>query len=197
MRRSGIQQLFIGAESGSPQVLEHMLKDIKAEHMTTVNKKLMDADIIPVYSFMAGLPGETRENVEQTLDMMVRLKEDNPQAKMYKVSLFVPFPGTEYFDRVKAMGNVFPDNLADWAVYDYDHVNLSYLTDDFRAYLDKIAELSAFIDVEGKTDGVLAILAKAYSKVAVGRVKRRSFKLMPEMAIIKFARSMQKVSVGK
>src|SRR5690606_26088620 len=77
MRRSGIKQLFIGAESGSPEVLKDMLKDIRAEHIREVNKKLRDADISPVYSFMAGLPGETPEQVEQTLDLMIRLKEEN------------------------------------------------------------------------------------------------------------------------
>jgi radical SAM superfamily enzyme YgiQ (UPF0313 family) len=170
-----------------------MLKDIRAEHIPVVNKKLMDADIDPVYSFMAGLPGETPEQVEMTLDLMIRLKEENPNAKLYKLALYVPFPGTTYFERVRQMGQVYPDNLVDWGDYDYDHVNLTYLTDELRSYLEKVAELSAFIDVEGKIGGVLAPVARAYSKVAIRRCKKRRFKFVPEMAAIKLARSLQRV----
>jgi len=158
-----------------------------------VNQKLKEADIVPVYSFMAGLPDETRADVEMTLDLMVRLKEENRNAKLYKMSLFVPFPGTEYFDRVKQMGNVFPGSLDEWGAYDYDTVNLSYLTADTRAYLEKVSELSGFIDVDDKVGPFLAPLARAYSRIAIGRCKRRSFRFVPEMAAIKIARSLQRV----
>jgi len=192
MRKSGIQQLFIGAESGSPQVLKDMLKDIKADHIPNVNRKLYEADISPVYSFMAGMPGETEDDIQRTLELMIQLKDENPLAKLYKVCIFVPFPGTEYFERAKKMGNKFPERFEDWGDYDYDHINLSYLSKDFRQYLERVSALSAFIDVDGKIRGVLAPAVKAYSKVARWRCRTRNFKLMPEMHLINFARYMQR-----
>ncbi|MBI4557224.1 MAG: B12-binding domain-containing radical SAM protein [Candidatus Hydrogenedentes bacterium] len=193
VRRAGIKQLFIGTESGSPQVLKDMMKDITVDQVLVANQKLRDADIVPVYSFMAGIPGETPSDVEMTLDLMIRLKEENPKAKLYKMCLFVPFPGTEYFDRVKQMGNRFPEKLEDWGTFDYDHVNLSYLTDDFRKYLAKVSELSGFVDVDGKMSGMLAPFVHLYSKIAVMRCKKRQFNWMPEMAAIRLARAWQRV----
>ncbi|MEW6605997.1 MAG: radical SAM protein [bacterium] len=134
MRRAGVEQIFVGVESGSDRVLNSIYKDIKVEQVLEINRNLRDAGIIPVYSFMAGLPGETRLEVEQTLELMVRLREENPQAKLYKLSLFVPMPGTDLFERCKEMGNEFPQRLEDWSNYDYDHVNLTYLSDEHRKF---------------------------------------------------------------
>ena len=192
MRKAGIEQLFIGMESGSPRVLERIHKDIKVEQVFEVNRKLKDAGIIPVYSFMVGLPDETRHDVELTLDLMMRLKETNPQAKLYKMSLYIPFPGTSLFEQCVKIGNVFPDQLEDWTDYDYSHINLTYLTSAYRRFLEKVSELSGFLDVEDKVKGPLKHVVKAYSKVAVRRCKSRWFGVMPEMAVIQLIRSRQR-----
>jgi radical SAM superfamily enzyme YgiQ (UPF0313 family) len=189
MAQAGIEQLFIGVESGSPAVLKAMLKDITVDQVLAVNEKLKDSGIIPVYSFMGGLPGETRQDVAMTLDLMMRLKDANPRARFYKLALYTPFPGTAFYEQCIAMGNVFPQKFQDWATHDYDHTNLTWLDDDFRRFLADVSQLSGFLDVTDKVAGPLAIAARAYSKVAAIRCRRRWFRWMPEMALIRLMRS--------
>jgi anaerobic magnesium-protoporphyrin IX monomethyl ester cyclase len=197
MAGAGIEQLFIGVESGSPAVLKAMLKDITVEQVLAVNEKLRDTRVMPVYSFMAGLPGETRQDVEMTLDLMMRLKDTNPRARFYKLALYTPFPGTALFDQCIAMGNVFPRRLEDWAAYDYDHINLTWLNDGFRRFLDDVSQLSGFLDVTDKVTGPLAIAAKAYSKVAAIRCRQRWFGWMPEIALIRLMRSRHRATAAQ
>ena len=191
MRDSGIKTLFVGTEAGSDVTLKEMLKDITTEQVLEVNHRLAKVGIQAVYSFMAGMPGESEEQVMETLSFMLRLKLDNPGALLYKVCLFVPFPGTEYFNRAESMGCKFPQTLEGWGSHDYNHVNLSYLSPKFKKFLQKAEEVSAFIDVEGKINGIFKPVAKAYSKVARYRIRNKAYSFMPELGLIKAARSFQ------
>ena len=193
IRVAGIEQIFVGVESGSDRVLSSITKDFKVQHVLEVNHKLRKAGIIPVYSFMVGMPDETREDVERTLELMVRLRDENPQAKMYKMSLFVPMPGTRLYEYCcKNSEADFPKRLEEWSTYDYDHVNLSYLTEEQKKFLVRASEISGFIDVKGKTSDLLNLAVGLYSKIARLRVKHHWLNWMPEIAIIRFARSMQR-----
>jgi radical SAM superfamily enzyme YgiQ (UPF0313 family) len=192
MRKAGVEQIFIGVESGSPEVLRDMRKGISPGQVIAVNLRLREHGISPVFSFMAGLPGETPEDIGMTLDLMMRLKRDNPGAKMYKMGLFVPFPGTDYCRRCSESGSRLPERLEDWGRYDYDHANIDYLSPEFRAYLERVSELSGFIDVDGKISGLAAPLVRAYAAVARWRCSNRRFGWMPEMRLIRRARARQR-----
>jgi anaerobic magnesium-protoporphyrin IX monomethyl ester cyclase len=188
---AGIKTLFVGTESGSDITLKAMKKDITTQQVLQVNQRLAKVGIKAVYSFMAGMPGETESEVRETLAFMLRLKRENPGALLYKVCLFVPFPGTEYFDRAVEMGCKFPDSFEGWGQFDYNHVNLSYLTPGFKDFLHRAEEISAFIDVDGKASGVVDLAARAYSKVAHRRIDKQMYGFMPELGLIKAARAFQ------
>ncbi|HEX9092898.1 MAG TPA: radical SAM protein, partial [Coriobacteriia bacterium] len=78
LRRAGFQKLFIGVESGSDEVLRIMGKDTTVEQVRRVNVRLREAGIVPVYSFMLGLPGETTRHMRSTLALMLELVERYP-----------------------------------------------------------------------------------------------------------------------
>lgn len=190
MRDAGIQTLFVGTEAGSDETLKQMLKDINTEQVLEVNRRLAKVGIRAVYSFMAGMPDETPEAVAETLAFMGRLKAENPGAMLHKVNLFVPFPGTAYFTRAVELGCVFPETLEGWGAYDYDHVNLSYITPEFRDFLRRAESISAFLDVEGKTGRMTAPFARLYQKVASWRVRRKAYRFVPELRLLQAARSL-------
>jgi radical SAM superfamily enzyme YgiQ (UPF0313 family) len=191
MYDAGIKTLFVGTESGSDTTLKAMLKDITTTQVLEVNHRLAKVGIKAVYSFMAGMPGETESEVMETLDFMLKLKRENPGAMLYKVCLFVPFPGTAYFDRAEKMGCRFPTSFEGWGEFDYNHVNLSYLSPAFKDFLQRAEEISAFIDVDGKGSPLVNLIARAYSRLAHSRIDRRSYRFMPELGIIKAARALQ------
>jgi len=191
MYDAGIKTLFVGTEAGSDITLKLMKKDIKTQQVLEVNRRLAKVGIKAVYSFMAGMPDETEAEVMETLQFMLRLKRENPGAMLYKVCLFVPFPGTEYFERAEKMGCQFPKSFEGWGNFDYNHVNLSYLSPAFKEFLHRAEEISAFIDVDGKATGIVDLVARAYSVVAQRRIDRQSYRFMPELGLIKAARAFQ------
>ncbi|OGW84336.1 MAG: hypothetical protein A2987_06885, partial [Omnitrophica bacterium RIFCSPLOWO2_01_FULL_45_10] len=81
MKHAGAHSLKFGAESGSQRILDLMQKGMKTEHIIATNLRCKKYGIIPVFSLMIGYPTETFEDVDKTIDIMSRLKRDNPQAK--------------------------------------------------------------------------------------------------------------------
>jgi anaerobic magnesium-protoporphyrin IX monomethyl ester cyclase len=191
MRDAGIKTLFVGTEAGSDETLKLMLKDINTEQVLEVNRRLAKVGIRAVYSFMAGMPDESEENVMETLAFMAQLKAENPGAMLYSVNLFVPFPGTHYFKRAEELGCTFPESLAGWGSFDYGQVNLTYLTPEMRKFLERAEGVSAFLDVDGKTGALIAPFVRAYAAIARMRVKARAYSFMPELPFIRAARALR------
>lgn len=95
--RAGLETAWLGAESGSQKVLDAMNKGLKVEE-TREAVRLLRADGVRVGLFLQyGYLGETREDVDRTLAMVVDLLPDE-----IGVSVSYPLPGTPFFEQVKA-----------------------------------------------------------------------------------------------
>jgi len=72
LRDSGAQSLFIGIESGSEAVRDHMGKKFSNADIDHVMHKLQRYGIHCTWLLIIGYPTETREDFDQTLDMLRR-----------------------------------------------------------------------------------------------------------------------------
>jgi anaerobic magnesium-protoporphyrin IX monomethyl ester cyclase len=115
LRRQGIVGIFFGVESGSEKILRLINKGITPEMVILLNRKLREAGIKPHYSFMAGFPGETKADLEKTMDLIGRLKRDNPRAVIWKLNSYTPYPGTALFEVALQEGFVPPGSFEDWS----------------------------------------------------------------------------------
>ncbi|MEW6078403.1 MAG: radical SAM protein [Thermodesulfobacteriota bacterium] len=115
LKDSGLVAIFCGIESGSPEMLKLINKGITPEMAIRLNLKLKEADIIPQYSFMAGFPGETKADFQQTLDLIQRLKTDNPRAVIWKLNQYTPYPGTAMYELAVQRGYRTPRKLEEWS----------------------------------------------------------------------------------
>jgi len=70
LKRSGCSWLGYGIESGSQRVLENMNKRFSLEVASAVLKETKEAGISTQANFMFGLPTETREDFNQTLEFL-------------------------------------------------------------------------------------------------------------------------------
>ncbi len=99
MKRAGCRQLLVGFESGDQRLLEGMNKRTSVENahrfMELARKFSMDVH----GCFVFGLPGETTETIENTLDFALHLGLQTVQ-----FSAAVPFPGTDYFKYCREQG---------------------------------------------------------------------------------------------
>ncbi|MDE3090458.1 MAG: B12-binding domain-containing radical SAM protein [Chloroflexota bacterium] len=115
LAETGVKFLALGAESGSDEVLELLSKDIKVEQTIRSARVCAGAGIIPIYSWMIGIPGQSKQAMGTNLDLMNRLTTICPTAVQYTNWIFRPFPGGDLYAKCKALGLHEPASVEEWA----------------------------------------------------------------------------------
>ena len=130
LRRAGCEIVWIGAESGSQKILDAMEKGTTVEQIREAASRLQSAGIGVAFFLQFGYPGETRDDVEKTLQMVRDCKPDD-----IGMAVSYPLPGTPFFERVE-------DQLGDkrhWV--DSDDLAMMYagpFTTDFYRQLHRV-----------------------------------------------------------
>jgi anaerobic magnesium-protoporphyrin IX monomethyl ester cyclase len=96
LARSGCRTVWIGAESGSQRILDAMEKGIRVEQVEAACARLRRAGIEVGFFLQFGYPGETREDIERTLELVRRCEPDD-----IGISVSYPLPGTRFHERVR------------------------------------------------------------------------------------------------
>jgi radical SAM superfamily enzyme YgiQ (UPF0313 family) len=96
LSKSGCQIVWIGAESGSQKILDAMEKGIRVEQIYEAARRLHNAGIQVGFFLQFGYPGENREDIEKTIQLVRRCQPDD-----IGISVSYPLPGTPFFERVK------------------------------------------------------------------------------------------------
>lgn len=94
---SGCENVWIGAESGSQKILDAMDKGITVEQIRRATHLMKEADIKPSFFIQFGYPGERKEDIQLTINMINELLPFE-----IGISVSYPLPGTLFYDRVKA-----------------------------------------------------------------------------------------------
>lgn len=123
LKKSGCYLLSFGAESGCPRLLKKMKKDINPEDVINSAKAALSHDIIPQYSFMIGLPGETRGEMMETLNLIDRLVKLSPKIQILGPQAFRPYPGSELYQECVASGWQAPQSLEEWGKLSENELN--------------------------------------------------------------------------
>jgi hopanoid biosynthesis associated radical SAM protein HpnJ len=106
MKENGLRLLLVGYESGNQQILFNIKKGMRVEFARTFTKHCHELGIVIHGTFILGLPGETRETIQQTLDFA---KEINPHT--IQVSLAAPYPGTFLYQQAKENGWLYNEEV--------------------------------------------------------------------------------------
>jgi anaerobic magnesium-protoporphyrin IX monomethyl ester cyclase len=94
---SGLEEVWIGAESGSQKVLDAMDKGITLEQIKKSTELLQKKGVRVAYFLQFGYLGETKEDVQKTLEMVRYNAPDD-----IGISVSYPLPGTKFYETVKA-----------------------------------------------------------------------------------------------
>jgi len=113
MRRAGCWLLSFGIESGSQKILDVSKKKIKLEQSREAVKMANDAGLIVAGHFILGMPGETEETIQQTVEFARQL--DLSFAEFY---IATPFPGAELYEVFRDSSSSFH---TDWKRFEYSH----------------------------------------------------------------------------
>ncbi|MHA1278101.1 MAG: B12-binding domain-containing radical SAM protein [Candidatus Helarchaeota archaeon] len=136
LKASGCKVIAVGVESGDPRILERVnkIQDLKQVERGI---KLAKSEGLAIQAyFIVGLPGETAESFNQTLDYLDNLELE---AGIDRVNFFAatPYPGTALYTNPQHYGiRILHEN---WDLYDNEHLileldslGLSELKDNFK-----------------------------------------------------------------
>lgn len=97
LAKAGCDNIWMGAESGSQNILDAMDKGTTVEQIREAVTLLKKYDIRPSFFIQFGYPGETREDIYKTIDMINSLLPHE-----IGISVSYPLPGTPFYEKVKA-----------------------------------------------------------------------------------------------
>ncbi len=96
LAESGLEEVWVGAESGSQKILDAMDKGITTEQIAEATKRLRKRGIRVAFFIQFGYLGETKKDIQKTIDMIKSLIPDD-----LGISVAYPLPGTGFFEKVK------------------------------------------------------------------------------------------------
>lgn len=100
MVSAGCTEIYFGIETGSPRMQEIVHKKINISDVIRICKYITVKKIKPNTSFMYGFPEETRNDLEQTMQLVMELFKIGVRA--FQFHLCTILPGTEYFEKYKS-----------------------------------------------------------------------------------------------
>ncbi len=108
MKKSGCTHITVAPESGSKRVLEKIIN--KKQNPEDVIRVVRDASEIGLKTaafFIMGLPGEEKEDIEETIALMKELAKAGLDE--IDVGLFIPLPGSVLYEKLKKEGKISED----------------------------------------------------------------------------------------
>jgi anaerobic magnesium-protoporphyrin IX monomethyl ester cyclase len=95
--RAGCVEAWLGAESGSQKILDAMDKGLQVEETVEATRRLRKAGIRACWFLQFGYPGETYEDIQETVRLVRETLPDD-----IGVSVSYPLPGTRFHEMVAA-----------------------------------------------------------------------------------------------
>jgi radical SAM superfamily enzyme YgiQ (UPF0313 family) len=153
LKDNGLRLLLVGYESGNQQILINIKKGLRVERAKQFAADCRELGIAVHGTFILGLPGETAETIQQTIQFA---REVNPHT--IQVSVAAPYPGTELYRQAIQNGwladgdeaSLVSDDGTQLAALSYPHLAQTEILDSVDAFYKrfyfragKIAEMSA------------------------------------------------------
>src|SRR5437899_3218893 len=138
MKDAGCRLLIVGYESGDQQILKNIKKGATIERARDFARDAHKLGLIVHGDFILGLPGETKESIERTIQFAKDL-----DCETIQVSLAHAYPGTELYDYAKENGFILHEkNMADdgghqLAMIEYPNLSRDYALDAVHRFYDE------------------------------------------------------------
>ncbi len=137
MRDNGLRLLLVGFESGNQKILNNVKKGVRIDIARQFAKDCHKLGITVHGTFILGLPGETRETIEETIRFA---KDINPHT--IQVSLAAPYPGTFLYKQAIENGwlqeenskHLVNDRGVQMSALSYPHLNHTEIYDSVESF---------------------------------------------------------------
>ncbi len=138
---AGCSHIIYGVESGSMHIRRDVLnRPVDNQCFIDVFNLTRQAGILATANYMIGLPGETSEDIAQTLSLNDEIAPDD-----FGYFVFYPYPGTKLFD-ICLQNGFLPDNYPEFPSDNCQSIlNMPDLSkEDIRYYYNKFTEVRKF-----------------------------------------------------
>jgi hopanoid biosynthesis associated radical SAM protein HpnJ len=136
LRDNGLRLLLVGYETGNQQILYNIKKGMRIDVARRFTKDCHELGLTIHGTFILGLPGETKETIEETINFAADI---NPHT--IQVSLAAPYPGTELYRQAVENGwldtdhaELIDDNGVQIAPLHYDHLSHTEIFDSVETF---------------------------------------------------------------
>jgi len=136
LRNNGLRLLLVGYETGNQQILHNIKKGMRVDVARRFTKDCHELGITIHGTFILGLPGESRETIEETINFAADI---NPHT--IQVSLAAPYPGTELYRQAIENGwldtehaELIDDSGVQIAPLHYDHLTHTEIFDSVETF---------------------------------------------------------------
>jgi len=107
MKKSGCFSLTLAIESGNQEVMDNLIKKpLKLEKVIEVNRIMRRLRLVRGAYFIIGLPGETRAQIQDTVNFAHSLK-----LEAYAIFIYNPLPGSELYQTCMEKGYIRGDDF--------------------------------------------------------------------------------------
>jgi len=113
MKAAGLKRTAFGVETGDPDMLISINKRLDHDTIRQAFKNAKEVGIETIGFFIIGLPGDTRESMQRTIDFAI---EVDPLIANF--SMMTPYPGTVVYNIVKEQGRMLIDDWDDYIFFD-------------------------------------------------------------------------------
>jgi len=157
MRRAGITWLALGIETANPDVRDGAAKAMRVKDIRGVIDQIHEAGIHVIGNYIFGLPDDTLETMQETLDMAMDLN-----CEFGNFYCAMAYPGSELYEIALREGWELPDSWHGFSQHSYEmkplptkHIGakevLRFRDDAFHAYFENPGYLDMVEKTFGKT----------------------------------------------
>lgn len=119
MKQAGINWLALGIESANPDVRDGADKRMQSRDITAVVRSIQDAGIRIIGNFIFGLPEDTQETMEETLQLAMDLN-----CEFINFYCAMAYPGSKLYDIARTEGWDLPTAWHGFSQHSYDMLPL-------------------------------------------------------------------------
>ncbi|MFH1327357.1 MAG: radical SAM protein, partial [Candidatus Bathyarchaeota archaeon] len=160
LKKAGCTMIYFGIESGCQRVLNLMRKGTKVQQAAQAIKWAKEVGVESLGSYVIGIPGETVEDMEQTIKFAKELDTGYTQ-----FAIATPYPGTELYRVAKEQGLLLTENWSDYTV-----VKPIIATKDFSVKDIKRLIKKAYVTYYLRPKIIYRYIKKGHFKAVMGKV---------------------------
>jgi radical SAM superfamily enzyme YgiQ (UPF0313 family) len=113
LKKAGLKRTAFGVETGDPEIMKTIDKKIDMETIRQAFRNAKEVGLETIGFFIIGLPGETRESMQRTIDFAIEL-----DPFIANFSMMTPYPGTKVYEIVKRQGRFLINDWEDYVFFE-------------------------------------------------------------------------------